>query len=559
MVALLAGCASEPERHPRVKLIQPKPDALAITTAALPSPDETAVSAVALPMPGSWPAPDWVAHYRDPQLSALVAEALANNPTVQVATARLDLAQAQSDQFDSLTGLQGSAGAGIERAQLPKTSAVAHASFQGLPVPVQVSLPTDVTPTGLFAGLTYEFDLWGKNAAQARGLLASRDAARIDTEQARLSLTVSIVTLYAELDRDFAQVDLLQQELLLADQYAAIMQERAKRGLDGDYDMQDAALKRSHLMSQQILAGQQLRLTQLQLGVLTGAGPERGLSLRKPTWQDEAALALPPRLPLDLLGRRPDIEAARLRAEAASANTDATRASFYPNIDLMGMAGLETLQPGTAALKNLLTASAGPAISLPIFQIGQLHAALRGNVAEEDIAVGLYNKTVEDALGDVASLLTSLRGSHALYQEQQQAVAHAERIVRFADGRERRGLALRKDVLSAQLALLDEQAQLLLRVAETRRERAALIGALGGGFTATPAPLATGAAPQAAPDASTAGPPGSQSAGAPANPSAGAPGTQSAGAPGTQSAGASGDPPAGGATGLAGLGATGAE
>lgn len=464
----LTGCVSDAGLHANVEPHKPSADALAQT--------------IGQGANGAWPAPDWVKRYRDPQLDGLVAEALQNNPDLQMAKARVGAAQAQLEQFASLTGLTGTAAATVSKTRLPQPDNVANVEVGGQHIPVQLFNDPTVSPAALFAGLSYQLDLWGKNAALTRGLLSTRDAARIDAEQARLTLTVALVTLYCELDRAFAMQDILRQKQQAADMVDAVLRERGARGLDNAYDAADATLKRSRLASQLALNGERITLTELQLGVLTGRGAERGLSIRRPQLAATADTPMPAQLPVDLLGRRPDIVAARLRAEAALANIDATRAQFYPDVNLVAFAGLTALTPAALFSRAAMTGSIGPAISLPVFDRARLRAQLGGDFASADAAVSLYNKTVDEALGEVARQLTSLRTVDTLADEQTRAVAAATRIVAIAEERHRRGIGMQKDVTLADLSLLDERAQQVDLKGRRRMLQVALVGALGGGF-----------------------------------------------------------------------------
>ncbi|WGS54814.1 efflux transporter outer membrane subunit [Paraburkholderia sp. D15] len=472
VAASLSGCVSDAGLHTTVQPLKPSVDALAKTAGR-----------GANGANGAWPAPDWVKRYNDPQLDRLAQEALENNPDLQIARARVGSAQAQLDQFASLTGLTGTAAATVSKARLPQPNNVANVSVAGQQIPVQLFDDSTVSPAAVIAGLSYQLDLWGKNAALTRSLLSTRDATRVDAEQARLMLTVALVTLYCELDRAFAMRDILLQKQQAAEHVDAVLRERGARGIDNAYDAADAALKRSRLASQQALNDERLQLTELQIGVLTGRGPERGLSLQRPRLA--AATANPPlpaQLPVDLLGRRPDIVAARLRAEAALANTDATRAQFYPDVNLVAFAGLTALTPAALFSRAALTGSIGPAISLPIFDRSRLRAQLGGDYANVDAAVGLYNKTLDEALGDVARQLTSLRTVDTLAAEQSRAVDAATKIVAIAEERHRRGIGMQKDVTLADLSLLDERAQQIDLQGRRRLLQVALVGALGGGF-----------------------------------------------------------------------------
>jgi NodT family efflux transporter outer membrane factor (OMF) lipoprotein len=468
IASALSGCVSDAGLHANVQPRKPSADALAQT--AGPGTH------------GAWPAPDWVGRYRDSQLDELVAEALQNNPDLQVAKARVSAAQAQLEQFASLTGLTGTAVATVSKTRLPQPADVANVSVGGQQIPVQVFNDPTVSPAALIAGLSYQLDLWGRNAALSRGLLSSRDAARIDAEQVRLTLTVALVTLYCELDRAFAMQDILWQKQQAAERVDAVLRERSARGLDNAYDAADATLKQSRLAAQQALNDERITLTELQIGVMTGRGPERGLSLHRPQLAAAADAPMPAQLPVDLLGRRPDIVAARLRAEAALASVDVTRAQFYPDVNLVAFAGLTALTPAALFSRAAMTGSIGPAISLPVFDRTRLRAQLGGDYANVDATVSLYNKTVDEALGEVARQLTSLRTVDTLTNEQTRAVDAAARIVAIAGERHRRGIGMQKDVTLADLSLLDERAQQVDLQGRRRLLQVALVGALGGGF-----------------------------------------------------------------------------
>ncbi|AOJ04916.1 RND transporter [Burkholderia mayonis] len=482
----LAGCVPsgfKPALAPR----EPDDDALARTTGGATH--------------GAWPSPDWVGQFGDPQLDTLVGEALQRNPTLQAAQARIGVAQSQLQQFESLTGLTATAGASLSKAHLPRSGGTVNTVVNGFPVSVPLVGESVMSSSSLFVGLNYQLDLWGKNAAATRGLMSMRDAARVDAEQARLTLSVAVVTLYGELDRACALRDLLQQKRRSSEQVETVLRERAARGIDNGYDADDAALKRSKLLEQIALTDEQIQLLKLQLGVLTGRGPERGLSLARPKLAPLADAPLPARLPAALLGRRPDIVAARLRVESAYAAIDGTRASFYPDVNLAALGGLFALTPASLFSRDALGGSIGPALSLPVFDRSRLKAKLGGDVANADVALALYNQTVDGALGEVARQLTSLSTVDALLKEQQQAVRSAQRMVALAEDRHRRGMGMQKDVNLARLTLLDERAHAIELQARRRTLRVGLIGALGGGFDgrqASGAPLAQAGKPFAA-------------------------------------------------------------
>src|SRR5579871_3127369 len=113
-----------------------------------------------------------------------------------------------------------------------------------------------------------------------------------------------------------------------------------------------------------------------------GAGPDRGLAIERPTLPTDKDFGLPARLPAELLGRRPDVVAARYRVEAAAQGIKQEKAAFYPNVDLKALVGFQSLGLSNLFLSDSTVAAVGPAISLPIFDGGRLRAQYRGAEAD---------------------------------------------------------------------------------------------------------------------------------------------------------------------------------
>jgi outer membrane protein TolC len=140
----------------------------------------------------------------------------------------------------------------------------------------------------------------------------------------------------------------------------------------------------------------------------------------------------------------------------------------------------------------------GPAVSLPIFERGQLRSQLHGDFAQADETIALYNKTLDGALAEVSRSIATMRSLTTLIDEQQRVLAAREQMIAVATERQRRGLIPQADVLAQHDMKLDEQQRLLELEAQRRDADIALIRALGGGFdeasqtgTAAASPAAT--------------------------------------------------------------------
>jgi outer membrane protein TolC len=187
-------------------------------------------------------------------------------------------------------------------------------------------------------------------------------------------------------------------------------------------------------------------------------------------------------LPINLLARRPDVLAARLRIEAADADRRATRAAFYPDVSLRALAGIASF-----GLNDLFEAGArgygvGPAVSLPLFDAGKLRAQYQGREAAIDGAVAVYNDTVLRAVQQSADELTRIEALIRERSDQQATLIAAEDGYRIAEERYRAGLAGYLSVLSAETQVLSARRQKVQITSDLALARVNLLLELGGSF-----------------------------------------------------------------------------
>lgn len=455
-VSLLAGCGTYGDLSP-----SGKPTDLASLAAARSLGEVVTVS----------PATDWWRSFGDPQLDALVEEALRSNPSLRVAEARLAGARALADVANSL--------------RMPQLMA----NFQG----TKERFPENyIWPPG-FGGeyfsqgrvaldFSYEIDFWGRNRALLDATLSQLKAAEVDREAARLLLAVAVARGYVELDRFCVQRDLVER--LIAERRTAykLVAARSDAGLDEQAAAARYAARLAAAEGELPAVDQQIALVRHQIAALLGVGPDRGLAVERPRLVDAGRLGLPSTLPVDLLGRRPDVVAQRLRVEAADRRGAAARAEFYPNVDLIGFLGSQALGLPKLLESGSRIAGLGAAVHLPIYGGGRLRAQLRQRYAEYDEAVAQYNETLTQSLKDIANAVSNWRGVEAREASQRTVVQETTNARENARHRFEAGMSNRLTLIERQADLLYEQR----RAADVRalRFHAAieLNRALGGGF-----------------------------------------------------------------------------
>ncbi len=191
---------------------------------------------------------------------------------------------------------------------------------------------------------------------------------------------------------------------------------------------------------------------------------------------------LPDNLTIDLLGRRPDLVAARWRVEATSKDIEVARTEFLPAVTLSAFAGVASLDPSNLLMGISRTFGIGPAISLPIFEGGKLRANLKGKYAQYDLAVANYNQALVDALRETADTVASIRSVDTQITAQREALALAERAYSLSTIRYKAGLGTQLTVLNAESNVL-QQRRLATDLQARRLDlQMGLMKALGGGY-----------------------------------------------------------------------------
>lgn len=426
-----------------------------------------------------WPPDQWWRLAGDPQLTQLIEEGLANSPQVAIAMARIRRAEAEVQRVGAarLPTVNGEAEGGLRR----------QSGNNGIPAQFLPDGWKDYGQASLSFG--FDLDLWGRNRAAYAAATSEGRAAVVDAAQARLVLSVAITAAYAELGRHYRERD--NAEAVVANRRAALalVAERERNGLDNRISLHRAETELASAEQDRAAVDESIGLRRNQLAALVGAGPDRGRTIARPPLSPSTPLGLPAGLTTDLLGRRPDIVAARERVEAAQSRIKVARAGFFPSVNLRALIGLQALGIGNLVDSGSLFGSAGPAISLPIFQGGALRAQYGRAGADYEEAVASYNQTVISAFQQVADAVTQREAADKRLAAARTALAASEDALALVNNRYTAGLASRLDVLASERAVHDLRLAVIGLETYERGATLALIRALGGGFAADNQPL----------------------------------------------------------------------
>lgn len=435
--------------------------------------DSFAASASLQASAGEWPQQQWWMQFSDAQLNALMAEALSTNASLQGAAARLKAAQAYT---------------GSARAALyPTIGASADIQYQHFSENWEIPPPfggSTVFNNMLQLNASYELDFWGKNRSAIKAALSSEQAAEAENASATLLITAALSKTYIELSRLYELRDVAERSLTQREKLLALTQQRVDSGLDSRSELKQAETQLPVIRGQLAQIDEAIGATRNSLAALVGAGPDRGLQITRPQLVNAkiGAAQLPTNLPIELLGRRPDIVASRWRVEAALRTADVAKAEFYPNVNLNASFGYASF-----GLDNLTRSSSqqygvGPALNLPIFAGGRLRANLKQRYAQYDEAVANYDETLAVALHDVADQINTYKWLQVRQHEQQSALTVAHEALNLTSQRYKAGLGNYLNVLNAETQVLTQEQLGAELNASALTVRVSLIKALGGGF-----------------------------------------------------------------------------
>lgn len=416
-----------------------------------------------------WPKNGWWRAYQDPQLNALIEQALGSSPSLQVLGARVETAKVSADGVKKLSLPSG----GIRIAPSGQTYSENYI--------YPASLGGQWKDSGLIsASLNWDLDLWGRLRSQYQAAMGQSAAVEFEYEAARQSIAANIVGLHAQLGALNIRRQLLDNQIKLQVTTKQRWTEREQAGLQPVLTSVQIDSVIAQLEQLRSTFAAQNDIMRAQLAALVGTTDGHLPAITTPSnWR---GLSLPNELPAQILGQRADIAAAQHYIIAASANIKAVRAEFYPNVNLNLSAGFQAI-----GLDRILKAgsrfdSIDPAITLPIFSGAGLNAKLRNQQAALDTAVAQYNQTVYQAVADAGEQLARYRNTNAQIPQQERLIKNAERLTQIASVRHQQGVTPVMELLSNQVSEVSAKDALIVAYAARRAQEAKLAVSLGTGF-----------------------------------------------------------------------------
>jgi outer membrane protein, multidrug efflux system len=409
----------------------------------------------------------WWQLYQDPVLTQLIHTAIAQNYDLRIAAARVLEAQAQvgitrSNQFPSA-----SVGADIYSQQNPKVSNVFPA-YQ-------------VNAGELNLSVIWNLDFWGKYRRQTEAARAQLLATEWGQRAVISSLVANVATAYFQLRALDNELEISQRTLASRQESLKLTKFLESHGSNSGLDVSQAE-QLVYTASETIPdLERQIQQQENVLSVLLGENPQsipRGRALtEQPVPQN-----VPACLPSELLERRPDVRQAEEMMVAANAQIGVAKASFFPNLSLTGLGGLES-----DALHQFVTQSSevwygGFSVSQPVFQGGALRSQLRLARANWQETVLSYEQTVQKALEQVSNSLVASQKDREFREQQELLTQAAQQTDQLSEVLYKNGGASYLQVLTSETNYFSAELNLVQAQLNERLALVQLYQSLGGGW-----------------------------------------------------------------------------
>lgn len=349
-------------------------------------------------MPNAWqaaheyrhPVPEhWVETFGDPNLSALVHDALAENYELKAVAARVKAAVAQARIDGASRWPQLHLIPGYQATQI-REAGFGSARFSVF--------------EALFS-LSWELDVWGRIDDFRQAAMREADATAADYHGARLSLAAGVAQSYFELAEAKLQSDVAERSVKDRRIIVDLVRGRFVRGLTKALDVRLALTDFATAEAELTQARNQVQIVTRRLEVLLGRYPAGRLD-GMPELPEPPA-SMPAGLPSELLERRPDLVAAFDRLRSADARLESTRKLLLPRVALTAAGGVRStaltdlVDPRSLAWNVLL------GLAQPIFTGGRIRGEIELNKAQTEQALNLYKNAALNAFREVEQILAA--------------------------------------------------------------------------------------------------------------------------------------------------------
>jgi outer membrane protein, multidrug efflux system len=421
----------------------------------------------------------WWTTFNDPQLNSLIDRAVAGNPSLQAAEARVLEARANGGVIASGLWPQVNVGGSYthsrESSNLPGVSEFSqNGTFPGQ--------ESDLYQVGFDA--SWEIDVFGGTRRGIEAANANIQAAVEDRRDVLITLLAEVASNYVQLRGAQRQLDVAMLNLKSQQDTLGLTRSRAEGGLSPYLDVAQQEAQVATTEAEIPTLQTEVRQTIHHLGILLGESPgalSQELTPQAPIPVGPAMI--PPGLPGDLLRRRPDVRRAERQLAAATAQIGVATADLYPKFSITGAFGDEADE-----FKQLFDWSSRnynivPGVTWDIFDAGKVKSNIQVQNARQAEALSAYVQTVLQSMEDVDDALVAFNREQARLESLHRAVMADQQALTLSTELFEKGSTDFLNELDAQRTLLAAQTEEAISEQQVSLNLVALYKALGGGWT----------------------------------------------------------------------------
>ena len=407
--------------------------------------------------------------FADPQLSALVSQALDANKELRASLARYDSANAllRQAKFD----------------YIPTITASALGGHQEVSQALSYGYPRSYYDYSVGANASWELDLFGRVRRSVEAQRAQAAASAEDLAALQVAVVGEAAGTYIQLRGLQERLRITRQNVVNQNETLRLVEARLAAGRGTTFDTARERAQWETTGSQVPALEAQIAVAEHRLAVLTGRPPEALIAELDPA---KPLPAVPAQIdagtPADLLRRRPDIAAAEARLHAATAQVGVATADLFPRLSLMGALGTMAIQTGGLFEGGSQTSLAALGIDWSFLDVGRVRARIAASQADAAGRLAQYQQTVLLALEDTENALVRYAKTRDEDEQLERAAHDSEQAAALARTRYRAGAIELYEVLDAEHNVLIAQYAFVDSRMRSATAAVSLYQALAGGW-----------------------------------------------------------------------------
>ncbi|MDC8107086.1 TolC family protein [Chryseobacterium sp. PTM-20240506] len=426
----------------------------------------------------------WNEYFSDPNLQALINEALKNNQELNIVLQEIEISKneikARKGEYLPSVGLK--AGAGMDKVSRYTNIGAMEANTEIEP---GREMPDPLFDFAVGAQAKWETDIWGKlhNAtrAQVQRYLAGVEGKNFMTT----NLIAEIADSYYELLALDNELDILQQNIKIQNDALEVVRDLKKFARSNELAVQRFQAQVLKTQGMQYDIRQKIVETENRINYLVGRFPQPVERTRN-TFDTLVPQPVYTGIPSELLENRPDIKQAEYELAASKLDIKSAKARFYPSLDIAAGVGFQAFNPLYIVKPQSFLYSLAGELTAPLINRNAIKAAYYNANAKQVQAVYHYEQTILGAYIEVANQLSKIHNLENSFDIKNQEVNALTKSIDISNDLFKYARADYMEVLLTQRDALESKFELVEKKVNQLKASVAIYRALGGGWDQNP-------------------------------------------------------------------------